>query len=304
MKIINIIKIWALKYVTFIYKFFFNFQKQDTNFLYFFRVSIGLFCLIHFISILQDFDFLYARTGFIDPTKIRILRPIWIPDISTVISYIHNTLRISEDSLLICFKVVFIILCCFLTSGFLSRFTAISLLILHLIMVKGTPVYSYGVDQFTSIALFYCCVFPINREVSVDNLIFKLKKINPTPYRKILQLHLCIVYFSSGVLKLVGANWRNGESIWKSLNLPAFYPVFKIDYSFMINYPIIPIVLGWGVIIIETFYPVFVWEHPYKNIWLALVCLMHLGIFFCLGLYFFSTLMMILSLTAFLDLEQ
>ncbi|PMD87951.1 hypothetical protein BWI97_25540, partial [Siphonobacter sp. BAB-5405] len=127
--------------------------------------------------------------------------------------------------------------------------------------------------------------------------------VNPSPYRKILQLHLCIVYFASGVEKIIGDNWRNGESIWKSLHLPGFTSAVSMDYEFLSTLPMLALIIGWSVVLIELLYPLFIWKQPYRNIGLLLVCSMHLGILLCLGLYYFSSLMIILNLTAFLDLS-
>lgn len=284
-----------------ILKFFFLNRREDSDFLYYFRVSIGLLCLLHLLSYIGDFELLYVSDNIIPQDVMKVQKPWFIPNITSIFDFLHRGWNIPEAVSLTVFLGTYVFLCLSLTIGLLSRFSAIALLVLHLIIVKGSAVYSYGVDYFTSIALFYCVIFPVGHGKSIDQIIFKLKRVNPSPYRKILQLHLCIIYFASGIEKLVGSNWRNGESIWKSLHLPGFSSIVELDYSFLASFPIIAIIGGWFVVLIELLYPLFIWTQRYRNIGLALVCLMHLGILVSLGLYFFSAFMIVLNLTAFLN---
>ncbi|OZI07714.1 hypothetical protein BWI93_13190 [Siphonobacter sp. BAB-5385] len=286
-----------------IYKHFFIARKEDRDFLYYFRMAIGIFCLLHFASYLSDFESIYVNNSIVPQDIMDIQRPWFVPNIASTLDYISSSLHLSKELLLHTFLGYYMLLCVCLATGLFSRFTAINLLILHLVIVKGSSVYSYGVDYFTSIALFYCVIFPVGHSKSLDRLLFNYESVNPSPYRKILQLHLCIVYFASGVEKIIGDNWRNGESIWKSLHLPGFTSAVSMDYEFLSTLPMLALIIGWSVVLIELLYPLFIWKQPYRNIGLLLVCSMHLGILLCLGLYYFSSLMIILNLTAFLDLS-
>src|SRR5262249_26718659 len=87
--------------------------------------------------------------------------------------------------------------------------------------LKTTGDYAiYGVDEFAHIALFYCVWMPVGYAWSLDRQNGKVKG-EPTPLARlalrILQLHLCIVYFSSGIEKATGEQWWNGEAIWRSV---------------------------------------------------------------------------------------
>lgn len=113
------------------------------------------------------------------------------------------------------------------------------------------------------------------------------------------QLHLTLVYFFSGFDKVLGFNWRNGESIWKAINLPSANQDFNFDFSFLTEYPILLVAIGWLTIVVEMFYPVFIWISKFREFWLFLTISMHLGIALVLNLYFFSTLMIIWNITNF-----
>ena len=157
--------------------------------------------------------------------------------------------------------------------------------------------YEYGVDYFTTISLFYCCIFPVGKIFSIDNIIFKPKKpIDHKIYLTLLKAHLSIAYFFSGFEKLLGTSWRNGEAVWKSIHSHNYYSLFNLN--FLADTPFFYI-CGWATIIIEMFYPVFMNLPKFRSYWLIGVIGMHLFIAFFMGLFFFSALMIILSVTAF-----
>lgn len=287
-----------------IYRFFYKSRDNDNNFLTFFRVSVGTFCILRMLAIQGDFLLLYGKNGVIPSDVQELFKISFIPSITNVCDFINTHLGIAEHTALFLYQFIYILVAFFLIIGFLSRASAISLLFLHLILAKGTHLYSYGVDYFTIIAIFYCCIFPTGRRHSIDKKLFKLRACNPTPYRRLLQLHLCLIYFFSGVDKLMGFNWWNGESIWKAVHLPFFNLDFAIDFSFMATYPIIPIAIGWVTILAELLYPFFIWHRITKKIWLTLVIGMHLGIALALNLYFFSAIMIILNLAAQLNFQE
>ncbi|MCC5921349.1 MAG: hypothetical protein JJU23_11765 [Cyclobacteriaceae bacterium] len=124
------------------------------------------------------------------------------------------------------------------------------------------------------------------------------------PYRRILQIHLCFVYFFSGFDKMLGVNWRNGESIWKVLHLPYFKSDLGISLDFLQAYPAVFVVMGWGVIIIELLYPIFIFRKTTRQLWLLLTLSLHFGIMLSLNLYFFGGLMILLNIAAFWDFSM
>src|SRR5699024_1197535 len=115
---------------------------------------------------------------------------------------------------------------------------------------------------------------------------------------------LSIAYFSSGLLKILGFNWRNGEAIWKTVNLPYSNLDFHFDFSFLGQHPLLCVIIGWIIILTELCYPLFIWYSKTRKLWLYLTISMHIGIILVLNLYFFSTIMIIWNLTAFYFLQQ
>lgn len=275
----------------------FFYTRKTGNWVGFFRVAIGILVLSHFIAILPDFDLLYSTTGLIASDIQDVYIPNFILTLPKIINF-FNDKGIPESNILFFFKISYIIVTIALIYGFLPRLNAIILLILHISLVKGAELFSYGIDYFTSMSLLYLILIPSNKNI------FKPKKkqiLNShySPFLRLLQLHLSISYFFSGFTKVLGFNWWNGESIWKAINLPYSNLDFGFNLSLYGEYPIIFIIIGWGTILSEMFYPIFIWLNKTRKLWLYLIISMHLGIALILNLYFFSTIMIIWNLTAF-----
>lgn len=281
--------------------FLYNALTIDYKPLLFFRVAIGLFILLHFLSFSKDINLLFGPEGGIFPSEISNL---YIDDYVISRWKIFHFLNISIENFNFLFSTIYVIFSIFIITGFFTRFSAFGMLIINTALIKSTVFFSYGVDYFTSMSLFYLIVFPSNINFSISNF-FNKKKIesNFLFYRRFIQIHLCIAYFFSGLNKIVGYNWRNGESVWKAMNLPYSNFDFQFNLEWMKNFPALLIVLGWSVIIIELFYPLILFK-SIKQKWLILVICMHLGIAAVLNLYFFSVVMIIWNLTAFYDFNN
>jgi len=278
-------------------------READYYFAPFFRFFIGFFCFLHFLSITTDFQLLYGKNGFVPSEVGELFKGFGILGFSQFSSFSASVFGFDEAASVLLFKILFLFFSLSFTFGFLTRFSAFVLLIIQITLAKGSYLYTYGVDNFTTIALFYCVIFPLNRQLSIDSKIFRLKPVSISKYRKVLQLHLCFVYFFSGFEKALGVNWWNGESIWKCLTMPILGN-HAYDFSFLASLPVLPTLLGWSILLIELGYPFFIFRKSTSKYWLAMVVSMHIGILFFLNLYFFSALMIILNVSAFLDLSK
>jgi hypothetical protein len=269
--------------------FFFN-DIENLFWISFFRISVGIFILLHFVSILPDFNGLYSKDGIIPTDILDVFIPELIITFPKIITFFQS-LGIEMSVTIMVFQTLYVSLSAVLISGVKPRLSAFFLLILQISLVKSNSYYSYGVDYFTSMSLFYLVLIPSNFEYTFR----PIKDSNITAYKRLFQIHVSIAYFFSGFDKILGYNWHNGESIWKAINLP--FANNNFDFSILANYPLSLICIGWCTIIIEILYPVFIWiEHTRKH-WILLTISLHIGIAFVLNLYFFSTIMIIWNLT-------
>ncbi|HEV2047405.1 MAG TPA: HTTM domain-containing protein [Chthoniobacterales bacterium] len=183
--------------------------------------------------------------------------------------------------------------------GLFCRASAIVAAFLHLCAVKSSGALSYGVDIFTIVGLFYVAVAPLPDSFSLDRHFRQLKpkyaELNGF-FRRALQVHVCLIYFFSGIAKCAGVGWWNGESIWRAVIRPPFN---MISPSILIHWKFFFPIASISVCILETAYPIFIWPRRTRVIWLCSVVAMHIGIAAFLGMYLFALIMIILNLAAF-----
>lgn len=172
-------------------------------------------------------------------------------------------------------------LCIALIVGWNVRGIAIALLCLHYRVFVAAPLFSYGFDYIVLSALTYCAFYSARWAPLV---------------RRTLQVHLCIIYFFSGLNKAVGPTWHNGEAVWKAVQQsfgPQVIPLAGMD-----SLPWLWMMAGWGVVLLEFSYPFLIWSRHLRPWLLAGALLLHFSIALFMGLYAFSALMILLNLVA------
>lgn len=192
---------------------------------------------------------------------------------------------------------VHVVACAFLLAGAWTRAAAI-VAWLTFLPIKATAFLTfYGIGNLMLIALFYCVVLPVGRAWSVD-----ARRHPPAPAPggaalpvMVLRLHLCIVYAAAGLSKAFGAQWWSGEAVWRALSLPQFQ---QVDPTPLLAFPLVLQACAIGAMLVQISYPVLVWTRLRVPIVIATE-LVHLGIAIFLGLWMFSTMMIVLNAAAF-----
>jgi Vitamin K-dependent gamma-carboxylase len=193
---------------------------------------------------------------------------------------------------------VYVVALHLLLLGCWTRIAAVASWLLFLAFKKAGSVSAYGGFEFAQIALFYCALFPVGGALSIDAI------RHPAPPSlaasigvRLLQLHLCIVYGASGIEKSLGEQWWSGEAIWRALMRPG---LVGFDFSWLADHPLLAKAACWGTMLCEAGYPLFIWIRRTRRIWLLAIIGLHVGIAITLGLVFFSAVMIVLNVAAFL----
>ncbi len=281
----------------------FLFPSRSDSWLTLLRLGLGLQLLFYALSLRGDWMALYSSGG-----KGLIRRELaeailaadspFIPRLGWLVN-LGNFLGLGESVTLGCAWAGILIAACLLLLGLFSRSVAVSAWFLHLCAVKSGILFTYGMDSFTSIGLFYLMLAPLPDRFSLDCRLRHLPVKNPQLhgfFRRVLQLHLCLIYFFGGLTKCVGLGWWNGASLWRALTRPPFNvlpPEMILSWKHFLP------LLGICVCLIETAYPFFIWWKKTRLFWLLLVCLMHVGIAITMRLHLFALIMIVLNLAAF-----
>lgn len=267
------------------------------------RVGCGLQILAYCLTSWADWRHLFVESGaalvgrsvselFLSGRTALTPRLSWIINLAAVI-------RLREEQVLPLLGMILLLAGVCLCVGLFTRTTAVIAWFIHLASVKSVGLTSYGMDNFTTIALFYIAIAPLPDRWSLDRIVRKLPGkplVRHGFHRRVLQLHLCLVYFFSGLTKGLGPEWWNGESVWRALIRPPFNllgPNSLIAVSALLP------LLGISVVVLELGYSVFIWPPKTRRLWLAAIIAMHVGIALTMGLYLFALIMITLNLAAF-----
>lgn len=272
---------------------YFKREYSEASFLLFFRIMIGVVAIIEILSLKGDLFLLFSSDNTLMPQELMYME-------TGVFRYLYPTSLFLKENGLFDFFYQFILSAylvslLFLVIGFLTRFSALFALILQLIIFKSFSQFNYGYDQFVTMSLFYCFVFPVGKYYSCDRLIFRKKNVNIYfNYQTVLQIHLSIAYFFSGLAKSLDSGWWNGKSVWNALvSIDGnYYPV-----------PIIYIVGGILTVLLELSYPILAYFKKTRKIALAAMISMHLFIGLTMELYAFSIIMIVWNIAAFGELS-
>lgn len=281
----------------------FLFDQQSDRWLSILRIGIASEVVLFCFSLRTDWNYLLAGHGggLINRQVSEIMlskQSGLIPRVSWLVDA-GGHIGLSESMVLFLTWLVLLDAALLLLIGLFSRGAAIVAWCLHLASVKSGGLLSYGVDNFTTIGLFYLMVAPLPDSWSLDYRSRKVPLKNGQLqgfFRRILQLHLCLIYFFGGLAKSLGAGWWTGESIWRALAQPPFNvlaPETLVHWRFL--FPIASV----SVVLLEIAYPFLIWPRYTRRIWLVGILVMHLGIGLFMGMYLFATVMIVLNLAAF-----
>jgi len=188
----------------------------------------------------------------------------------------------------------------FLLIGCGTRVACWVTFILQIFLSNSAPATVYGVDSFARVSLFYALWMPLGAAYSVDawwGCGGANKSIAARIGLRMLQLHLAFMYLASGIEKGMGAQWWNGEAIWRAVTMPE---LAQFDLTWLAQAPWLPMFLGWSTVIAEVAYIALVCHRRTRVPAVLSVISMHVGIALFMGLVSFASLMIVLNVAAFL----
>jgi hypothetical protein len=252
-------------------------------------VGLPLLLLLHLVWISDDVLSLHGSRGIIPWELTDLLRDPWVPGLPTLAEALVPLglgARTAIVLLLSCYGGSLLAL----ALGIQARLSAFLAWGLHLSLVTSGAASFYGVDQLANTFLFYLLVFPSGRDKPI-----------PVGCLRVMQAHLCAIYLGAGLFKAMGRQWWNGEAIWQTVSQPAFH---TFDLSSLARHSWIPMLAGWGTLLVEIGYPFLIWPRRTRKTWCIATIGLHLGVGLFMGLLFFSSVMILLTCCLFLIPEE
>ena len=263
------------------------------------RIGVSISLIVKILTEFRFLDLLYGSKGLV---PIEISHFSQLPLIPSVYGLSQLIACCTESHFLMGFFLCQLLFASFLLMGFLSRFSAFMCWLMQVIVFNSTHLTSYGFDAVLLSMLFYTMIFPAGKYFSFDNILRAKKPQADTSmiffYQKIIQLHVCIIYFVNGVSKM-GHNWQDGSGIWDAVNQPQFQSFLTPFWQSILLIEHVPALVTWSTIIVEIAYPFLVWVRGVNTLLLILIILLHAFIAVVFGLWQFAFLMIILNLVAF-----
>src|SRR5881398_4028923 len=281
----------------------FLFPSETDKWLGVLRIGLGLQVAVYALFLRSDWHYLFASTDRSLVSRklgeaITSFDSPLIPKLGWLVA-LGGYAHIGEDSVLSIAWACLLCMGLLLLLGLFSRPAAITAWFLHLCAAESGGLFAYGADNFMTTGLFYVMLSPLPDQYSADQWIVKAKSEDPQLlgfWRRVLQVHLCFVYFFGGLAKCLGNGWWNGSNLWRSLIRPPFN-LISPDILVRLKY-LLPI-LGISICLIELGYVVFIWIRKTRLFWLVCILAMHAAIGLIMGMYLFGLVMIVLNLAAF-----
>jgi hypothetical protein len=262
-----------------------------------FRIGVASVLILQALAIGPNLHDLYGQDGIVPWSEVERLFPDAVPRLSWLAGALAPLGVSPASALRLAFGGYALALACLLL-GWRTRAAAFAAWLIHLAMNVSGHASIYGVDEFANIALFYCLCLPVGAAWSLDARRAP-QRSEPAPEYglalRVPQVHLCIVYTTSGMAKAQGIDWWTGQAMWCALMQPDSW----CDFSWLSAVPWLATLAGWGTLLVEIGYGVGIWLRTTRLAWLGAIVSMHLGIAIFLGLVSFAALMIAFNLAAF-----
>ena len=283
--------------------FVFLFPAETDNWLTVLRLGLGFQVAFYSLSLRNDWNYLLSGTasGLVTcnlAEALLLVESHFVPRLGWLVD-LGPHLGLREEALLSIAWICLLGAACGLLIGLACRLSAILAWFLHLCAAKSGGFLSYGVDNFMTVGLFYLMLSPLPDRCSLDWRLRELSSKNPQLlgfWRRVLQIHLCLIYFFSGFTKCLGSGWWDGSNVWRALVRPPFN---MIDPEILVQWKYVFPVAGIFICLLEIGYPVFIWSSKTRKIWLISICAIHVGIGVTMGMYLFALVMIVLNVAAF-----
>ncbi|MBL8822228.1 MAG: HTTM domain-containing protein [Planctomycetia bacterium] len=193
------------------------------------------------------------------------------------------------------------------TVGWMTRFTGILSWAFHVSYMHRAMMIWFGMDAMISFMMLYLCISPCGKVLSLDTLLaYRRSRAqwnsqqplwSATVALRLMQIHMCIVYFIAGIAKLQGSTWWNGIATWITMNSPLFNE--GLDISWLTDtrlgewfWHYFSFITTYVTLAFEICFPFLIWNR-YLRPWVLFgAVVLHVGIGLFMGLGGFGAIML------------
>lgn len=213
------------------------------------------------------------------------------------------------------------------TAGCFTRLTSVLSLVVFLSYIHRGPMLTSQVEPILAFVMFYLCLGPAGRSMSVDRWFAARRAADPPPVTRptsvsrpvtgvardaksaqlspvptsvaatvsvrLIQVHLTVVYAMMGIGKLAGEVWWNGLGVWWLIARPEMR---LVDMTWLASLP--KLVAAWthAQVVFELGFAVFIWNRTARPLLLGLSVVAWLLLAPVSGLVTFCLMMLVANL--------
>lgn len=275
------------------------------------RIGTGWIALAWLLSYTPDIDRFFGPSGLLPPDTVdRLLGPD-----STTWSYFRYFSSPAE--LHVIHAIGAGILLAF-TVGLFTRIMAVASLLVVLSTIHRGPMLTGQAEPILSMVLFYLCLGPCGRSLSMDAWRARYRAASAGPCVpvqvarrfvsarvsvRLIQVHICLVYLMMGIAKVAEPTdtWWAGDAVWWLAAKPESR---LVDLTPLLSRQIY-VVNAWthGIVLFELAFPLLIWNRLARPLLLVLAVAVWIATAVLTGLIVFST-MMLIATAAFIDSES
>lgn len=188
-----------------------------------------------------------------------------------------------------------------LTLGLFTRIVSVLAFLITVAYVNRIPSAQFGLDQINVMLSMYLMIGPSGAAYSLDRLWARSREgrgvaalappsVSANLAIRLMQVHMCVIYFFAGVAKQQGETWWVGDALWGAI---ANLEYQSLDVTWLANWPMVLAILTHITVYWEMSFCVLVWPRLTRPLVLALAVPLHLGIAFCMGMVTFGLIMLV-----------
>jgi predicted DCC family thiol-disulfide oxidoreductase YuxK len=260
------------------------------------RIGIGAALLSHYaLATPYLFDF-WGDAGWMPPQL--LAKEYDSPLVQSLLFYVTAPWQLTA------FHCVFLICCLAFMLGWRTSWVKWLVLIGQISYDHRNPMFFYGVDKILAGLLLILCVAPIGWALSLDRVraIRAAKRVDLAAtvpiYRsewagactRLMQIQMVVLFFYSGISKMAGDDWRNGDAVWSVFTTDEHYSPFILGV-FAAHYWLVNLAT-YGTVLIEVAYCFLIWQRATRPWLLGAALFLHAQFAVLMGLFYFSFVMM------------
>jgi Vitamin K-dependent gamma-carboxylase len=184
------------------------------------------------------------------------------------------------------------------TVGLFTRVTSILAFVAAVSFANRVPPAIFGLDQINVMLTLYLSIGPSGAALSLDRWLARRRGAIFAPAAssaanlaiRLIQVHMCVIYFFAGISKLQGPAWWTGEAMWLAF---ANLEYQSLDMTWLASHPWLINAMSHASVLWEMSFCVLVWQKRLRPLVLAMAVPLHVGIGACLGMWTFGLIMLV-----------